>query len=215
MPDPKLHDIRAVLFDIDGTLLDTFEFIYGAFEFALDRHGIQPLPREEISRLMGGPLEEVYAVMVPNGNAKTLAESHRTFQSENLRLATLFPATIEVLESLKHRGMKIAAITTRSIRTSVRSLEETGIAPYFDLIISGEDVEFVKPHPEPLLKAIKSLAVKPEEAVMVGDTHADITAGKNAGVKTVAALYGFGGELLLELKPDYAIRDLRKLLDIV
>jgi pyrophosphatase PpaX len=210
-----LSEIRAILFDIDGTLLDTFDFIYGAFDYALHLHGIEPLPRDRISELMGGPLEEVYATMAPGFDTASLAEAHRVFQSEHLALASLFPHTLEVLEELKRRGLKLAAITTRSLRTSVRSLEMTGIAKYFDIIISAEDVSLHKPHPEPLLKALDGIGVKPEDAVMVGDTHADIMAGKNAGTRTVAALYGFGGKRLLDLKPDYAIDELGELLTIV
>ncbi len=164
---------------------------------------------------MGGPLEEVYATMAPGSDTKTLAEAHRTFQLDNLRLATLFPGTMDALQTLKQRGIKMAAITTRSLRTSVRSLEVNGIAKYFDLVLSAEDVQFHKPHPEPLLKALDALQVKAEETLMVGDTRADIEAGKNAGVRTVAALYGFGGEHLRELGPDYSIQELRELLAIV
>ncbi len=214
MPE-KIPGIRTVLFDIDGTLLDTFDFIYGAFEFAFEEHGVPPLSRERISVLMGGPLEEVYRSMAPGFDPILLAQSHRTYQSDNIRLVRLFPSTIEVLETLKQRGMKLAAITTRSLRTSVRSLEMTGIAKFFDIVISAEDVSFHKPHPEPLLKALGVLGITPEEAVMVGDTRADIMAGKNTGTKTVAALYGFGGEQLRELDPDYAIDELRELLTIV
>ena len=205
-------NIEAVLFDVDGTLLDTFEFIYGAFEHAFAVHRIPPLTRKQISGIMGGPLEEVYATMAPSHNAALLAETHRMFQSENIRLSSLFPSTLEVLDHLQQCGFLMAAITTRSIRTSVRSLEATGIAHYFGVIISAEDVSLLKPHPEPLLKALDVLGAKPAEAIMVGDTPADIMAGKNAGTKTIAALYGFSGERLLATNPDYAIRDLRELL---
>jgi pyrophosphatase PpaX len=207
-----LTDLRAVLFDLDGTLLDSFEFIYGAFEHALALHGIESFDRTQIAGYMGGPLEQVYAEMAPGCDAVALTEAHRTFQSENIRLVSLFPDTIEVLDELKKRNLKIAAITTRSLRTSVKSLEAVGIEHYFDLILSAEDVTRHKPHPEPILKALEFLQVKPEEAIMVGDTTADIMAGKNASIKTVAALYGFGGEGLLDLDPDYSIRELKDLL---
>ncbi|HWF45188.1 MAG TPA: HAD-IA family hydrolase [Candidatus Kapabacteria bacterium] len=209
------NNFEAILFDIDGTLLDTFDFIYGAFEHAFEVHDIPPLPREQISAWMGGPLEEVYTAMVPGCDAPALAETHRVFQSENVHLATLFPATVEVLEYLWKRRFKLGVITTRSLRTSVRTLEMTGIARYFEVIVSAEDVSNHKPHPEPLLKALDKLGVKPERAVMVGDTYADIMAGKNAGTKTVAALYGFGGRSLIETNPDYAIEDIRDLLNVV
>jgi pyrophosphatase PpaX len=209
-----LDSLRAVLFDVDGTLLDTFDFIYGAFEHAFAVHGVPPLTRSEISHLMGGPLEEVYRTMAADLDANALAETHRIFQSNNLALATLFPSTMDVLQTIKQRGLKIGAITTRSIRTSVRSLEQNGIADYFDVIVSAEDVTRHKPDPEPILKALDFLRLKPNEAVMVGDTYADIEAGKNAGTRTVAALYGFGGERLLALNPDFAIRELSELLKI-
>lgn len=209
-----LDSVRAVLFDVDGTLLDTFDFIYGAFEHAFEVHGVPPMTREEISQLMGGPLEEVYGMMAAEFDAKALTETHRTFQTNNLPLAKLFPSTIEVLMALQAREIKIGAVTTRSLRTSVRSLEMTGIAGYFDVIISAEDVQNLKPHPEPLLMALDLLAVSREAAIMVGDTAADIQAGKNAGVRTVAALYGFGGERLLSLEPDYSIRNIRDLLHL-
>lgn len=207
--------VRGILFDIDGTLLNTFDFIYGAFEYALKEHHLAPRTRDEFSHLMGGPLEEVYAAMEPDSDSKSLAKAHRHFQSENLSLVSLFPDTKDVLEALLKRGLKLAAITTRSARTSVRSLEQTGILHYFDLVLSAEDVSFHKPHPEPLLKALAIFNIKPEEAVMVGDTSADIEAGKNAGTKTVAALYGFAGERLRETRPDYSINTLRELLSIV
>jgi len=209
-----LSKIRAVLFDIDGTLLDTFDFIYGAFEHAFDVHGIPRLPREEISQLMGGPLEEVYSKMAPGHDAATLAETHRQFQENNLHLTKPFPDTIKVLDALKQKGLKLAAITTRSIRTSVLSLEQNGIAHYFDVVISAEDVVHPKPDPEPLWKALDTMEIKPFDAIMIGDTRVDILAGKNAGTKTVAALYGFGGERLRELQPDYAIWELRQVLNL-
>ncbi len=210
-----LPGIRAVFFDIDGTLLDTFDFIYGAFEYTYRVHGIPPLSRDEISHLMGGPLTEVYAAMAPGYDASALAETHRQFQENNLHLARLFPDTVKVLEALTKRGLKLAAITSRSIRTSVLSLEENGIALYFDLVLSAEDVARHKPDPEPIVKALDYLNVKPVEAMMIGDTTADIIAGKNAGTTTVAALYGFGGERLRSLQPDYAIEELKELLTIV
>jgi len=213
MSTQSLPGLRAVLFDLDGTLLDTFEFIYGAFEHAFGLYGIESFDRDQIAGYMGGPLEQVYTEMAPGCDAIALTEAHRTFQSENIRLVSLFPHTVEVLDELKMRNLKIAAITTRSLRTSVKSLEATGISHYFDLILSAEDVTKHKPDPEPILKALEFLQVKPEETIMVGDTTADILAGKNAGIKTVAALYGFGGERLLELSPDFAIRELIELIN--
>jgi pyrophosphatase PpaX len=216
MPEPlDLSHIRAILFDVDGTLLDTFEFIYQAFEHALEDHGFPAMSRHEIARHMGGPLEECYTGLVPDCDPAVMVEAHRLFQANNIDLASLFPGTLEVLDHLKLRGLKLAAVTTRSIRSSIRSMEATGTADYFDIILSAEDVENHKPHPEPLLKALAAIGERPEHAVMIGDTYADIGAGKACGTLTIAALYGFGGPSLLESQPDIAINDVRELLGML
>lgn len=210
-----MSEIRAILFDVDGTLLDSTDFIYSAFEYAFDTHGIARLSREEMRLDIGCPLDEVYSLMVPGCDTHVLTESHRRFQERNLNLIQLFSDTIPVLEELKGRSFKLGAVTTRSRRTSVRSLEVHDIAKYFDIVVSAEDVSNLKPHPEPVEKALSRIKVEPIHAMMVGDTAADILAGKNAGTKTVAALYGFGGESLRALKPDYAIQRLSEILQFL
>ena len=214
-PHTKFKNIRAVLFDIDGTLLNTFEFIYGSFEHALALHGYEPVTREHISATMGGPLTDCYRALVAGCDADILAESHRQFQADHLELVELFPSTIAVLDELKRRSMKLGAITSRSLRTSVKSMEVTGLVGYFDIILSAEDVINHKPHREPLDKAMAALGVSPHETVMVGDTTADIHAGKNAGTHTIAALYGFGGAGLVTTQPDVSIEELGEILELV
>ncbi len=207
--------IQAVLFDVDGTILDTVDFIFGAFDHALDFYRLPPRSHREMRHFIGPPLEEVYSNLVPGCDAQAMTEAHRQFQETHLELTKVFPDTVPVLEELKNRNIKLAAITTRSIRTSVRSLEVHDLMKYFDCIISAEDVSNHKPHPEPVLKALETIHIDSANAIMVGDTSADILAGRNAGTKTVAALYGFGGESLLQLKPDYAIECLAGLRDIL
>jgi pyrophosphatase PpaX len=211
----SLLESKAVLFDLDGTLLDTFEFIFGAFEYSLSRHGLTPPTRPVLASRMGGPLEECYQVLAPDSDYLSLTACHRDFQAENLHLVRLFPGAKDVLKYLKLKHKSIAAITTRSIRTSIKSIQLTGISDYFDLVISVEDVEKPKPDPEPILKASNLLRLEPCECVMVGDTFADIECGKNAGALTIAALYGFGGEPLLALQPTTSIRDIIELIDLL
>jgi len=86
---------------------------------------------------------------------------------------------------------------------------------YFDAIISGEDVEHPKPHPESLFKALQQLEVRPEKAVMIGDTEADILAGKNAKVRTIGVSYGFHGSHIAGSKPDFIIGDIANLIPIL
>jgi HAD superfamily hydrolase (TIGR01509 family) len=206
---------RAVLFDVDGTLLDTTEFIYQGFEHALAAHGHDPRGRHEYARVMGKPLEVCYELLAPDGDAMLLTETHRVWQAGNLHLARPYPEAERVLRALHDAGIRLAAITSRSRRTSVQTVIDAGLADYLDLILSAEDVEQIKPHPAPLLHALRHLDVPPIAAVMVGDTDADVLAGKAAGVRTVGVTYGFHGYDVVAAGPDTTIADLADLLPLL
>jgi len=209
------HPIRTVLFDVDGTLLDTREFILRAFEHAFDTHSLPRLPREELSFHVGRELEVIYAELRGLAMRDRLVEAHRWFQSENLHLAQVFPGAPEVLQGLSAQGVRIGAVTSRSRRTSGRSLEATGLSKHLEVIISAEDTERLKPHPAPLLKALERLGATGAGVVMVGDTPSDVEAGRAIGAVTVAATYGFHGREVLKSNPDCVIDDIRELPDIL
>mgnify|MGYP000058930541 CR=1 FL=1 len=210
-----MQKFKAALFDLDGTLLDTSEFIFQAFENTLINHGIQPPTRNEITHLVGKPLEFCYRVLSGKEVVDKMCVVHRAFQASHLELAKTYPGASKVLVSLKSAGLKIAAVTTRQRETSIKTLEITHLIDYMDYIVALEDVENLKPHAEPVLKALDFLSVDPQEAVMVGDTDADILAGKSAGTVTVGVTYGFHGLQIEESKPDYIISDIREILSLV
>lgn len=206
--------IKAVLFDIDGTLLDTKEFIYQAYQHTLDKHGIKNISREYLESLGGKTLEEYYNILAPEIETELLRESHGKFQSDNLHLAVPFPKVQKVLETLKKQNLKIAGITSRGKRLLTKTLEIAGIEKYFDLIITVEDVKRAKPDPEGIFKVLRNFEISKDEAIMVGDSAVDMEAGINAGVKTVGVTYGFLGESIKNLQPDYLIDDLSELIRI-
>lgn len=210
-----MKEIEATLFDVDGTLLDTREFVYQAYEYTFRLHGISPISKEEIDEMMGKPLEVCYKHFAPSYDVGTLCETHRTFQTGNLHLSVPFPNTQDTLTKIKEAGIKTAAITTRSQRTSIRTLELAGIKDKIDVVISGEDGTKHKPHPEPLLRALEQLKIEPGRAVMVGDTDVDVLAGKNAKTKTIGVTYGFHGKRIKESNPDYVVDDIAEIIPII
>ncbi len=210
-----MRKIHAVLFDVDGTLLNTAEFVNQAFVHTFQIHGLPQKSTDEIAALMGKPLEEMYRHFSASEDVSGLCETHRSFQVEHLHLSVPFANTQETLRRLKDAGVKIAAITTRSRRTSIKTLEMGGILGYFDAIISGEDVEHLKPHPEPLFKALQQLDIRPANAVMIGDTEVDILAGRNAKVMTIGVSYGFRGHHIAESEPDFIIEDIADLIPLL
>ena len=206
--------ITTVLLDVDGTLLDTREFIFQAFEHSIARHGLAYPGRAYMTTQVGLPLERIYA-SIHSGLGPTLIEAHRSFQEENQHLAVAFEGAAEVLSDLRSRGMQLAAVTSRSRRTSLRSLEVTGLQEFFQAIVSAEDAEALKPDPAPLRFALAALGADHSGAVMVGDSEADILAGKALGIRTVAATYGFGGRSVLDHGPDALIDDIRELVALL
>lgn len=209
-----MKKFEAVLFDIDGTLLDTTELLFRSFEHTLATHKIPVKSRDEIGRLIGMYVAEIYKKLAPGINPNALIETHFTFQAQNLHLATIFPNTKTVLETLQNAGVKLAAISNR-IRTSRQSLKLAGISEYFDVIITAEDITNPKPHPEIIEKALIYLGVKPKKAAIVGDTESDILTGKNARVTTIGVTYGFHGQRLAESKPDFLVHDISEILPII
>lgn len=206
---------KAVLFDIDGTVLDTREFVFDAVKYALAEAGY-PYPEEEvIKKAMCKPLVEFYKTLLSDIDPIKLSELHQEFQKENYHLIKPFPETQNTLRVLKDSGFLMAAVSNRMRESLLYSLKLTKILAYFDVVVAAEDVVNPKPHQDHLLTALKSLQIRPEKAFMIGDTENDILAGKNAKVKTVGVTYGWLGTEIKKHNPDYVIDGIGQLLEIL
>jgi phosphoglycolate phosphatase-like HAD superfamily hydrolase len=133
----------------------------------------------------------------------------------NVDLAVPFDGALDTLRALAERGLRLAAVTSRSRVTSVDSLRHCGLLDALEVVISAEDAEALKPDPRHLQAALSAMGVGCEGAVMVGDTPADIQGGRNLGVHTVAALYGFHGAAVESAQPDDTIDDIRELVELL
>ncbi len=210
-----MDNIKLCVFDVDGTLIDTREFIASAFEYTLEKFGFQVPSREEIIRIIGKPLETDYQNLTGLSDTAELCKAHRAYQNENQNLIALFPHVEETLKTLKDRGTKIAVATMRSKITSIGSLKQAGIDIYIDLVLSIEDVKNVKPAPDCIINASEHFNILMSEIVMIGDRVMDVETGKNAGSKTIGVLYGNDGEKIKEANPDYTISDMKEILELV
>ncbi|WP_188681710.1 HAD family hydrolase [Thermogymnomonas acidicola] len=205
--------IRAVLFDMDGTLLES-EWLSAisndiAFETVFGRH----ITRGEVKELTGRPVSEILREKYGEKGDEVYALS-RAFFRRNSRAVSLYPG---VLEALKHisRKARLAVVTASKREDAVRLLCINCILDYFSTIVAQEDTRYHKPDPEPVLLALSRLSVTPGEAVMVGDQPWDIIAAREAGVVSVAALWGAGIEDELYMyRPDYTARDPAELVEI-
>lgn len=206
--------LKAILFDVDGTLLDTENFIYKAVEHTLKTYGFNAPARHVMRSLMGLSLKNFYGIVEPIGDSELFHKTHTAYQKENIKLCHAFPGVVETLEKLKKKGLKLALVTSRHQDTLEDSLKHTQIYDFFDVMISADDVKAHKPDPEGIIRALKILGLDPQDVVYVGDTKYDVQAGRTAGVETVAVTYGFGENLEKE-SPNHLIDHFPDLLKVL
>ncbi len=211
-----MDGITTILLDVDGTVLDSSEFIYQAAEYAFAQGGHSSISREKISEGMGLSFDEFFYAMLGRRDIDTapLQADFRIFQFEHFDLASAFPGAVDTLSALKERKYALAAITNRWRATLMPTMDSSGLTPLFDVIVAPDDTPEVKPSPVHLETALRALGTEVSEAVMVGDTDIDMQAGRAAGVKTVRALYGHHFNSETETKADFYIKDVKELLDL-
>jgi phosphoglycolate phosphatase len=201
------------LFDLDGTLLDSAEDICGAVQQVLSAYVSKPLPFDYLKGFIGFHLDHVFTEVLPHFTREQLddlIQSYKTTYLAREHASTrLFPGVIETLENLSGRK---ATATTKGTPTTRAVLDRFGLLARFDHV-QGTDGFPCKPAPDVVLKSIAALGARPEDCLFIGDSGADMEAGRRAGVKTCAVRYGYGKtEALARWKPDYWVSDLRELL---
>ncbi|HEX2079694.1 MAG TPA: HAD-IA family hydrolase [Longimicrobium sp.] len=197
--------IRAVLYDFDGTLADSTELIMRCYRHTMRTHLGHCPPDEEWLRGFGTPLESQMLRFAPGpAQVEAMLDTYRTYQEELTdALMRPFPGAVETVAELDRRGYRLAIITSRRRRATMRGMELCGLVSHFDVIVTPEDVTEAKPHPEPVLFALRELGVAPREALFVGDSPHDVAAGRGAGTRTAGALWGpFPRAALEKARPD-------------
>lgn len=209
--------IQTVLFDLDGTIVDTNELIVQSFLHSLEGETPEPVSRELIIPNMGRPLVEQMEFFSGRKEVEALITKYRTFNlSKHDELVKEFPNVRTVMAKLHENGIKIGIVTSKIRQTTLMGLKLCGLDKYVSTIVTVEDVKEAKPHPEGILAALATLGGSPEQALMVGDSHYDIEAAKNAGVLAVGVTWSWKGRTYLEqYNPDYLIDDMFDLLPIV
>jgi len=180
-------NFRAVLFDFDGTLTPSLPLWVKAYEIALDGLGVR-VPREEIvERCFFRDWSDAAAsVGVASPEALRVAVEHGLLEA--FREAVLFPLALPLIHHCREQGMQVALVTSSPRSMIAHVLPRLELHERFDFVICGGDVVNYKPHPEPVLTTLRALGRRADEAIMVGDSRADILAGKAAGTTTALFL---------------------------
>jgi pyrophosphatase PpaX len=211
--------LSAVLFDFDGTLVDTTEMIHQSMRHATSSVlGREDIPRETLLANVGQPLPRQME-LIDTENAESLLEAYRSHHEQHHdALIREFPGVEESLSRLRSAGIKVAVVTSKR-RVSVEMALEIfpGLRNVVDRFVTMEDTTHHKPHPEPLLRALELLGSIPKErAAYVGDSPFDVEAAKVAELTSVAVCWGaFSEDALRASGPDHLVPDIRSAVDVL
>ncbi|MDR3709587.1 MAG: HAD-IA family hydrolase [Capsulimonadaceae bacterium] len=203
---PKL---KAVLWDIDGTLIDTTALIVKALSGTLRHFTGQTVDADTIRSLIGTPLEQQVGYLGDPSEYGTTVEGMQAYfvrEYEGSRSQErIIVEAVNALIELKRRGILTALVTSKNDIELANTLPRLGISAYCDAIVGADQTApYFKPHPRPVLRALELLNVRAEDAVFIGDTVHDVQCGRDAGVRTAAVLWGAATEARLrEQKPDF------------
>ncbi len=207
----------ALLLDIDGTLMDTFDAILASMNAALDEFGVKPLTRDELRPLIGMPVQRQMDLLrgMQGPVVDQITDRYYAYFMEHVEAGLpLYVGVKETLAQLADRP--IGTMTTRRLQGARRMLEVSGIAPFFKAVVGGDEVSRPKPYPDLPLFSARALNVAPEQCVVVGDAPVDILAGRSARMWTVAVSYGYGSAVALrEAKPHATIERFPELTAVI
>lgn len=210
------NKIDTVLFDLDGTLIDTNELIISSFLHTMEHYYPGQYQRADVLPFLGPSLQDTFEPMNPEGYEEMIT-TYRTYNLANHDLLVKeFEGVYETVRTLKENGFHLGIVTTKRSDVVAMGLKLTGLDEFFEVIVALDHVKKPKPDPEPLLKALELLGSSPERAVMVGDNHHDILGGKNAGTKTIGVSWSIKGrEHLEQYKPDFILDKMADILPIL
>jgi N-acetyl-D-muramate 6-phosphate phosphatase len=189
----------AVLFDLDGTLVDSAPDLAGAANALRADHGLAPLPYEQLRPLVGtgarGMVGAAFGLGPEDPRFTELRDAFLAhYEARMLVLTQVFPAMQPVLQQLDQHGLPWGIVTNKAQRFAEPVVAGTGLRPRAATLVCGDTTARAKPHPDPLLEAARRLGLAPQQCVYVGDDHRDIQAGQAAGMATLAAAWGYLGQ---------------------
>lgn len=206
----------AVIFDLDGTLLNTDLLIHKTFNHVFEKY--KPgyiLSEEEHLSFLGPTLKDTFARYFPESMSDELIEYYRDYNhAHHEDFVTIYPTVKETLETLKNKGYPLAVVTTKYSKAAYLGLDLFDLTQYFDVVLGMDNVNRVKPDPEGILKAMNQTNCK--KALYVGDNTSDILAGKNAGVHTAGVKWTPKGTSEMEkLNPDLMIDEMKDIIHFI
>lgn len=205
-----------IQFDLDGTLLDTYDLILKSMRFTVNETFGNNYSDEKLMSQVGIPLKdqlEEYCPADPEKAFSTYLDCQSEFEKEPIQA---FPGMIEALEQLKQAGFKLSVVTSKRHEAAVRHLSQAGVIGYFDDIIAADDVEAAKPDPYPVIYSANRLEMPMTKVVYVGDSPFDMQASRAAGAFNIAVTWGmFSEDVLKQERPVALIHEVDHLVKTI
>ena len=211
--------INTVLFDFDGTLVNTNDVIIASWQHTYMHYRGREESLETITSCFGEPLLITMEREFPGVDPQESAEVYRTFQQQNAHLLVkIFPGIVDLLKALKETGYRMGIVTSRTRESALRYMDMFGITEYFEAMVTCDDTTVHKPNPEPILLGLEKMGITRDEAIMIGDSPFDIKCANNAGVKSVMVDWRItcdNSALISDCKWDYEIKEPMDLLQVL
>lgn len=207
--------MAALLFDLDGTLAATKADLHAAMNYVLQKHGLDPVPHDAITNMIGGGAREIIkrglsenGVSWDDAQLDTATEEFVLWYDTHIDgQTTLYPNLLPLLKRAKAANIKMAVVTNKREGLSAKLLFRLGLHGYFDVLIGGDTLPKRKPDPDTIEEALKRLGVAAHDAIMVGDSEADSFAARAAQVTCICVSFGYRRVSLEELQADAIIDD--------
>ncbi|MGB9822370.1 HAD-IA family hydrolase [Thermodesulfovibrio sp.] len=209
--------IELIIFDLDGTLVDSCEDITQALNYCLEKSGISGFSKEEVKKMVGEGVNRLIEKALDAKkiclSVQELIECFVKYYKEHITdFSKVYPEVHATLTQLKN--IKKAVISNKLTELTVKTLESLGLLQYFDFVAGSDLFPERKPSPKPIIETIKKFNTTTDKTLIVGDSELDIIAGKQAGVRTVAVTYGYREREILK-EADFIIDKFSDLLKIV
>jgi len=216
-----MSHLKAIIFDLDGTLVDSARDLQDATNALLAEEGLRPISLDETKSMIGDGAAKLVerAVIATGGDVTRLSEFVARFltiyQANASRHTEAYPGVADTLAGLRRLGLSLAVVTNKPYAATMDILEALGLRGYFAAVIGGDTLPERKPHPAPILMALGELGVTPQAALMIGDNYHDVQAARAAGVRAFAVTYGYSHKPHAELGADRLIETMAELLPVV
>ncbi len=196
----------TLLFDLDGTLIDTIELILSSYRHTLETHRGAVPPDELWLEGLGTPISVQFRRFTASpAEIEAMVQTYRVHNRQHHdRLVRRYPGVDAAVRLLHDRGTRLGVVTSKMRESAIRGLEHCDLARYFDVLVCADDVARPKPDPEPVRMALDRLGAAAGETIFVGDSTHDMGAGRAAGVRVAAVLWGpFTKQALEPYTPDF------------